>query len=185
MVRLVLGLIGAIGSGKDTAAEYLRDKHSFFATSFGDTVRAEVAELGLEMTREVQQNLGAQRRKEFGGDYWGNKLIEKIKSSNKDFAVLNGVRTFDDTNLVKKAFGEKYNLVLLEVEQEKRFERMHKRNRPGDPTSLEELRKQEAAEEQKFNFSETVKQANLKINNNSSLEDFHKKIDKLLKQLIK
>jgi dephospho-CoA kinase len=39
MAKLVLGLIGAIGSGKDTAALYLKDTHKFFSTSFGDTVR--------------------------------------------------------------------------------------------------------------------------------------------------
>jgi len=185
MASLVLGLIGAIGSGKDTATEYLRDKHGFFAIGFGDMVREEVAKLGLEMTRENQQHIGAERRKQFGGDYWVNKTVEKIKSSGKDLAVVNGIRTFDDTNVTGKAFKENYHLVLLEVPLEKRFERMQRRNRPGDPTSLEQLKNQEAAEQQKFNFSETVKLANLKIENDSSLENFHMEIDKLLKQLLK
>jgi dephospho-CoA kinase len=148
-------------------------------------VREEAEKLGLPMTREVQQNLGAERRKQFGGDYWVKKLVERIKNSGADFAVVNGVRTLDDTNVIKAAFGKNYHLVLLEASQAARFARMRSRNRPGDPVSIEELRKQEFAEQQKFSISDTMKLADIKIRNDSAVESFHKEIDKLLKTLIR
>lgn len=184
MVRLVLGVMGPIGSGKDTFANYLKEKHGFFATSFGDTVRAELAALGIEETRENQQKLGVENRKKYGADYWAKKLVEKIISSGAELAVINGVRTVDDAAVPREAFGDKFKLVILDCPAEIRFARLKARKRGGDPETFEEFKKQEKAEFEKFKFSDTVKLADFTVKNDSTFEDFHKGIDKLVKNLL-
>ena len=50
--KVVIGLTGTIGSGKDIIAKYLVDKHGFQMVGMGDTVREEADRQGLEKTRE-------------------------------------------------------------------------------------------------------------------------------------
>jgi dephospho-CoA kinase len=185
VVKLVLGLCGAIGAGKDTMANHLKLQHNAFVIGMGDTVREEVDKLGMEQTRENQQNLAMQRRAEFGADYWAKKVIDKIISAENNVAVINGVRTVVEVETARGKLKEKFKLILIEAPPETRFQRLLLRKRAGDPANMEDFQSQERSEWEKFKFAETFRLADAKIGNSSSIEAFHAEIDKLLKTLAK
>ena len=183
MARLVLGLCGAIGAGKDTAADYLKQKHNFLVIGMGDMIREEAKKLNILETRENLQDLGNKKRKEFGADYWIRKICEKIISAKAELAAINGIRVTTEAIVPREIFKDKFKIALLESPVEVRFQRLKERKRPGDPLTFEDFQKQEQSEWEKFGFAETFKLADVKLNTNSSIETCQAEVGKLLKQL--
>ena len=52
---MILGFVGKIGSGKDTAADYLIKKYKLISLKLSDVIADELIQLGLENTRENKQ----------------------------------------------------------------------------------------------------------------------------------
>ena len=48
----VIGLMGTIGAGKGTVADYLMGRYGFKSITMGDLVREEAEKVGLEKNRE-------------------------------------------------------------------------------------------------------------------------------------
>lgn len=103
MSTIIVGLMGKMGSGKDTVAERLVARHSFTRMALADEIRKELAEeygvpfelftdrsrkeipcaaLGGRSPREVMREHGGWRRDVFGEDYWVNKVAAIINASD-------------------------------------------------------------------------------------------------------
>ncbi len=178
----VIGIFGLIGSGKDTVAEYLEQKYGFSHVSYGNLVR----ELATKMGRTVERDdlIKTQREyvQRYGQSYFGKLAVQRIRESNEELAVLSGIRRAQDIEEPRKAFGEDFLLVLVDVDPKIRFERMRGRSRPGDPETLEEFLRQEEEEKKAFGFDEVMRYVRFKIKNESSLEDLHKNVDQFLQR---
>src|SRR3972149_9767422 len=105
MVKLVLGLAGRIGAGKDTVSNYLKQK-GFLVLAIGDMVRAEAARRGLEPTRENLLRLTPDILKlPRDTDHWIKTLDGKIIVENPDLAAINGIRRKVEVENPKRDFG--------------------------------------------------------------------------------
>lgn len=103
MSTIIVGLMGKMGSGKDTVAGRLVARHGFTRLAFADEMRKELAEeydvpfelftdralkevrceaLGGRSPREVMREHGGWRRDVFGEDYWVNKIAAIIHASS-------------------------------------------------------------------------------------------------------
>ena len=142
MVKLVLGVGGTIGAGKDVCTDHLKSKHGFVVIEMGDLVREEAKQTGLSETRENLEYLTKKRTDEFGIGYWTRKAIKKIESTKSDVIAINGVRRPVDATLPKKVFGAKFKLLFVDADVAVRFKRLRERKRPGDPKTLAEFKKQ-------------------------------------------
>lgn len=186
MVRLILGIGGTIGAGKDVCTDYLKQKYKFEIFTMGDLVREEAKRAGFAETRENLEFIAKKRIDEFGMGYWARKAIQKIQNSKSDFIAINGVRRPIDVTLPGKVFGGKYKVIFIDADVEVRFKRLKARKRPGDPKTLAEFKKQELAEWKLFDFEKAMKLADFTIKNNTDRpEDLYRQIDELMGKLVK
>ena len=176
----VIGVFGLIGSGKDTVAEHLEQKYGFHHVSYGNLVRDLAKQLGRTVQRDdliKTQRAYVQRH---GQSYFGALAVKKIRESNDELAVLSGIRRAQDVEAPRKAFGEDFILVFVDVSAKIRFARMAKRRRPGDPETLEEFLRQEEEEKKAFGFDEVMRYVKYKIKNEGTLEEFNRNVDNFL-----
>jgi len=185
MVKLVLGVAGTIGAGKDVCTNYLKEKHKFSVVEMGDLVREEAKQNGMLEDRETLEMFSKKRTDAFGVGYWARKAIQKVEKLNSEKVAINGVRRPVDATLPKKVFGDKFKLVFIDADIELRFKRLRARKRVGDPKTVGEFKKQERAEWRLFDFEKVMKMADFTIKNETGLEDFHKQIDEIVSKLIK
>ena len=185
---MIIGLTGKNAAGKGEAANYLKLK-GFAYYSLSDVIREEATEMGLLHSRDNLINLGNEMRTKFGAGCLAKKINEKIFEYKKKFSsgnvffVIDSIRNpYEVLELEKNA-----DFILLGITApiELRLERMIKRGRVGDAKTLKELKEHEQRENLNKNTSQqldvTLKTAKIIIANDGSLEELHKKIDKLMK----
>jgi len=94
-------------------------------------------------------------------------------------AVLNVSHSNEKGGL--SLFGDDLLLVHVEVNDSSlRFLRTKQRGKARDPETYEEFKQQDKAEEEMFRVSETIEQADVTINNDDSLEAFHRRIEETI-----
>lgn len=183
MLKIVIGVAGTIGAGKDTVTNHLRDKHGFRVVSMGDLVREEAAAAGIPESRENLQFWARKQTDKFGIGYWARKTSAKISELGVEKVAISGVRRHQDAAVPKKVFGSKFKLILVDADISVRFNRLKARKRVGDPKTLAEFKKQEQGEHRLFDYEKTAQLADFKIKNDDGFEDLYKHIDEVLKNL--
>ena len=183
-IKMIVGLTGKNASGKWEVANYLKER-GFVYYSLSDVIRDEATKRNLEHSRDNLINLGNELREKFGPDVLAEKINEKIRASHVDDFVIDSIRSpFEAKKLMKN---NDFILVGIDAPAEVRFKRLLERNRLGDAKTLEEFKEQEQRENLKSDTSQqldkTFEMAQKVIVNDGSLEELHKKIDDLLKEL--
>ena len=185
---MIIGLTGKNASGKGEVANYLKSK-GFIYCSLSDVIREEATKRNLEHSRDNLIKLGNELRKNFGSNYLAKQINLKIKNNinknPKQNFVIDSIRNpFEAKELMNNK-----NFVFIGVDApiELRFKRLLERNRLGDAKTLEDFKKQEERENLKSDTNQqldaTFGMAKKVIINDCSLEELHKKIDKLLIKL--
>lgn len=181
---MIIGLTGRIASGKGEIAEYLKKK-GFEYYTMSQMVREVTAKIGLPIKREVLQDVGDLIRKYEGAGGWAKRIINVINPF-KNY-VIDGIRNPGEIEEFKNA--GKFLLISVDAPQEERFKRVLYRNKASDPKTFNEFVK---VDERDFGMKEAeigqqvgkcMALADFSIINNSSMEEFHKKIDKFYKTL--
>jgi len=183
--KIIIGVTGTIGAGKDTVTNYLHDKYGFTVVSIGDLTREELKAAGMSENRENLDFLAKKRTDEFGNGYWSRKCVAKIQQLKAEKIAISGVRRPADVSIPKKVFGNIYKLVLVDADTELRFKRLKARKRVGDPKTLAEFKKQEKAEHKLFDFEKTATLADFVIRNETTVENLYKQIDEIVNNLLK
>lgn len=187
---MLIGVVGLNGSGKDTFADYLVEKYRFTHKDFGQEIRDELKVLGKNYLNRLEMiNLGNERRKEFGADYWAKRLLEGYSKDKK--LVLSSVRNPSEVESILANNG-----IIVEVfaSVETRFKRTVQRVK-SDPTykhgdivfedfknkELLELKNPDPSKQQTL---KCIAMAKYRVDNNGSIKDFQKRIDELMISLI-
>ena len=72
---MIIGLVGFIGSGKDTAADYLVNFHGFRRDSFAATLKDAVADIfGWDRTLIEGRTTESREWRECQDDWWSKRL---------------------------------------------------------------------------------------------------------------
>lgn len=181
---MIIGLTGKSASGKGEVANYLKTR-GFSYCSLSDELRKEADKRGLEPSRENLIPLGNDLRKEFGADILAKKVIEKIKKGNEANVVIDSIRNPSELKEIKKLPNSK--IIAIDAPIEIRFKRAMKRGRTENAKTLEEFRVMEEKEESKEKKSQQLntcfEMADIAVVNDSSLEELHKKIDNIFKNV--
>jgi len=179
-MKIIFGVFGRIGSGKDSVSNYLVKKHFFYKIHMGNILRALARKAKIKITRENLQKLQEKYHKKYGHDFLLNIALEKAKGSKKQRIVVPGIRTPEQAARFKKEKNAK--LIFVDAKPEIRFERTKKRNRKGSAKTIDEFKKQEKQEEKYFKFDKILRYSDYKLNNNGTEKDLYKQIDKLIKR---
>lgn len=177
----IIGLMGAIGCGKGTVADILKNDFGYSAVTTGEIVREEVTKRGLKITRQISTEVSEDMRKK-DPEALIKIAIKKIKESSWDKAIVDGIRLPIDIKALKKAFPEMI-FVLVKCDPKARYERMISRKREDAPKTYQDFLKQEKIEIDKFNLEETWKAASIFLSNDGTMDDLKTQVVEMLEDL--
>jgi dephospho-CoA kinase len=177
----VVGVVGYIGSGKDTIAKYISNKCSMKIFSIIDIAREIAQNEGLSATRENLQTITEKYYKKFGKTYFIRETIRRIKHSNEN-AVITGVRAPIDATTLRDHFHDNFILICVTASRRIRFQRLLKRNEPRDPKTWQEFLEQDQKEEEIFQLTETCRLADYRLTNNETVEKLYQKVDRIIEE---
>lgn len=183
---MIIGVTGAICSGTTTFMDYL-GKKGFIALSYSDVLRSEARKRGIEITRKNLQDLGDLLRREKGNGVLSLLLVETM-NEGKNYVVGN-IRNPGEIEVLREKFGDEFIFVLINASQVKRFERLIERARENDPHNFEDFLKMEerdlgvGQEDNGQQHGKVFEMIDLEIENETSIEEFYDKIEKLIVEL--
>ena len=182
--KVIIGLTGKLGSGKGTIAEILATK-GFFSTSLSDRIREEIRSRNLDVTRERLLEVSDELRRKEGPTVLAKRTWEMVILSGKDRVVIDSIRGEAEVDYLKKQSG--FFLVGVIADVATRFLRIKERGRESDPQTLEEFEKVEEKDVRSGkglvgrNIQACLDKADFTIENNGTVEELKKQIDKIIK----
>lgn len=182
MRKIIIGLIGETGSGKDTFCERVKKtvKEPVFCFRFSDTLSEILTILFGEVKKEDQQWLVALLRERFGENILGDIMARRIKNIDNGIIILNGVRMPQEVEMIKALGGK---TIYITADSKIRWERVNRRaEKKDDASSYEKFLEKEKAKSE-IQIPEIGKNADFRIENNGSREDFFQQIDETIKKL--
>ncbi len=131
-MSLLLGVVGHLGSGKDTLSNILSQNHGFIHVSASVVLRQHLPE-GVEESRSQLVKVGNELRTCYGGDYLV-KVAHKL--GEKADLVISGIYSQSEVDYIRMNGG----LVLAVVaSQTTRYKRLKLRKRFSDNLSFQDF----------------------------------------------
>lgn len=173
----LIGLTGTNGSGKgEVASFFVRKDYAYFSLS--DIIRDELRNRGQEITRDNLIKMGNTMREELTPDILARKIMKKVKGK----AVIDSIRNPKEVEYLRKQEG--FLLLAIDAFPEIRYERVKKRGREESVLTLQEFMAKEAeemsTEEKGQQLQVCMNMADFTIQNNTTLQQLHKKLEKFL-----
>ncbi len=182
--KLVIGLVGETGSGKDTVAEYLRDKYNVKLLRFSDPLRDVLKLYFNSFSKEDMQWLAMEFKKRFGKDILSKGLRKKIeKIRNGSPVAVNGIRFFEDYDFIK-SFPDAY-VIYTTLDSKSRWQRAFKRGEKSDDAASYEKFLELEKSPTEVQIPAIGKKADFKIENTGTKEKLFQKVDEIITKLIK
>lgn len=179
---MIIGIVGSIASGKDTVADYLREK-GFKTISLSDILRSVMREAGVEATIPNMTEFGNNLRNTQGYAFLAEKASEQIEEDED--VLITSIRQLGEIEFLKKR--PDFTLVKLDAPIEMRLERLLKRNRAGDVQNLGELKEIEAKQADGknggMNMNKCYEMADYELINDGSFDELFKKVDDLIAEV--
>ena len=175
-VRMIIGLVGEHGAGKDTIARYLASEYKFKHISTGDIVRQHTKKLrGTTGDRVLQHEVAIKLRKDHGTKF----LVKEALADKHSRLVISGLRHPDEVRAIKASHG----VVLYVTANEKnRYARIKARNSTRDQLDFKAFLQQETSERQNDDvfaqhLDTVLSMSDFKIENDGGLDDLHEAVD--------
>ena len=170
MKKFILALIGLPRCGKDLSADFISKNYGFKKINLSDLIAAEAKKRNLPSDKKGLSELGDRLRQEQGSFVMGKLAWKEIKNSKELLFVISGFRSFPSIQYLRK----RTNIFVVKIitSKQNRFLRAEE--------SREELEERERIEFEKKGLGKTLKKAHYLIKNDSSIEQFYSKLDKLM-----
>lgn len=178
---MIIGIVGSIASGKDTVAEYFKEK-DFQTISLSDILRQIMKQENIEITIPNMTEYGNNLRNNKGNGFLAQKAYEAI---NKENTILTSIRQVGEIEFLKSK--PDFYLIKLDAPIEMRLDRLTKRNREGDVKNLEELKAIEAKQADgkggDMNMNKCFAMADYTLINSGTIENLYGQIDNVIKEI--
>jgi len=143
LTKLIVCLTGMPGAGKSTIADGLKPK-GYEIINMGNAVREEAKKRNLESTRENLGKLMLELREKNGPGAIAELVKSQIESSTSNVILIDGVRSNDEIEVLKK-FGT-VKLLAVHASTDTRFDFLQKRGRSDDPQTKEHFEERDNRE---------------------------------------
>ncbi len=180
-MKKVIGILGKNGAGKDTLCDIIKDNYSSVEVlKFSDAL-AEVLNIFFdEISRDNLSWLASTLREKFGDDILARGISKKIDKSDKKVIILNGIRVWDDFELLKEKKGK---LIYITADEKIRWKRLQERGeKEDDNVNFQEFLEKEKAPTE-IEIPKIGKRADFIIENNGSLEELREKTLEIIKKI--
>ena len=179
--KIIIGLLGESGSGKDVVANHLQEKYGAKLFRFADPIKETLNIYFEKSSREDQQWLALEFRNRFGKDILSKAIRKKIDHTD-GIIVINGIRFWEDYQFIE-SFGVGKTLYIT-ADQKLRWERTRHRNEKSDDNvSFEKFQEVEKIETE-VHIPEIGKKADYTIRNEKDLEFLKKSVDEIMANIM-
>ena len=179
---VLVGLTGRNASGKTTIVQWFAGR-GVRTVSCSDSIRAWLAEQGIEESREALIEGGRELRRRGGSGILAEMLLEALGGGD---AVIDSIRTPGEV----EALRARDDFILIEVTAgaDSRWARARGRARPGDPADRATFVAQEESEEVASDEAgqalvATAEMADLILINEGTVDGLHEDLENLLDRL--
>lgn len=181
---MIIGITGTLGAGKGTIVEYLKKK-GFKHYSVRAFITEEIERRGMPVNRDNMVSVGNDLRAKHGSSYCVEQLYERAKKEKGD-CVIESIRTPGEANALKKK-GKSY-LFAVDANPRTRYSRVTKRCTSTDNVSFDvfienERREMTSTDPNKQNISKVIEMADFTFENNGTIGELNKKVEKVLAKL--
>lgn len=186
-MKIVIGLVGEKGSGKETFAKFLTQaasgktvSHRRFSDVLGETLKL----WGIRTTRKNLQKLAVVMDNAFGEGTLTNAVYALIGRDNADIVILDGIRWKTDLAMLRRF--SRNILVYVTADTETRYARVKERKeKEGEEcATLEQFLEEERAPNELL-IPQIGKEAGVRITNNVTVDDFKKCIEDFYRKYVK
>ena len=181
---MILGITGSFGAGKGAVVEYLVAERGFRHYSASGFITEEIKLRELPLNRDSMTIVANDIRKDRGPSYVIDSLYTRAKVNGGN-AVIESLRAVAEVRRIKELGG----FVLgINATPELRYERAFARGSEKDHVTFEKWQEQEQAESNpddptKQDIFGALRESNIVIDNNGSLEELRAKIDYVLSHM--
>jgi dephospho-CoA kinase len=175
----VIGVVGLPASGKGEFSKIALGM-GIPVIVMGDMIRRAVGEAGLEPN---DTNFGAtanRLRAEGGMDAIAKRCIPEIQKQSAPLVLIDGIRGDSEVALFRHHFSG-FILISIDSSFENRLARIASRARSDDFTSADALRNRDERE-LKWGLGKAIRDADMHISNEGTLEEFSGAVHHLLEQ---
>ncbi len=181
MSKIVIGLVGEVGSGKDTVGKYLEEKYGAKQVRFADPIKDTLSIYFDKLSRADQQWLFLAFQERFGDDILSRAIRKKIEDEENQIVVVNGLRMPPDLKFIRSF--ENNKILYITASPNIRWERASKRDeKSDDSTSFENFEKIDLKPTE-INVPKIGAEADFKIDNKDNLEYLLSETDKFMSDL--
>ena len=186
-MKVIVGLIGENGSGKETFSNILEGLIPHIPIErvrTGDILRDVLDVLCLPKTRANLQLLAEILRDKFAPDVIAQAAYKRILESKAELIILDGMRWFPEVQILRKLPNN--FLVYITAKDKIRFERLKlRKEKTGEgEMGYEQFLKEEQAPAEKL-IKELSQKADVNIINNRDLEGLRKQVEQFYNKNLK
>lgn len=170
---------GMPGSGKEEFIKVAVDL-GFEVIRMGDLVREEVERRGLEFDDASVGGLADSEREEYGMGIWALRTLPRIAGSK---VLIDGIRGIAEIEVYREAYPENLYVVSIEASDEVRYKRIRERGRKDATPTREEFNERDEREKG-WGLMEAMAEADYRILNKGSLEEYRTEAQRVLRDII-
>jgi dephospho-CoA kinase len=173
-----IGLVGTNGAGKSTACDYFKAK-GYTILSLSDALRDHLRQLNLPLDRDTLTNTSNTLKNEKGADILA-KMVFKLSQQYDTPIAFDSIRHPDELSFLKS---QSIYFIGITAPIEIRYERIKSRNRETDHVDFDTFQAQDLRElngsSSGQNITHTLDLCDTILQNDSSIDALHRKLDSL------
>ena len=178
----LIAFVGLSGSGKTTAAQYVK-QHDVPVVYFGDIIRQAMERESVEPTWENQQEFREAIRRREGNDFVASRAIKQIQNlldAGQHKIILDSLYTWTEYKLLKHAFPGELIVIAVVSPKHLRIQRMGKR--PIRPLTPDQVTQRDWAEIENLEKGGPIAIADHYIYNDAGINKLYTQLDAVLRE---
>lgn len=179
----IVAFVGLAGSGKSTAVEYFTKK-GYPKVYFGGVIYQAMKDAGIERTASSEQKFRESVREEHGKDFVAKEMVKQIENlaaAGQRHIIADGLYTWTEYQVLKKAFPGELTLIAIVSPRKLRYRRLSERiERPFTATEAHE---RDITEIEHLEKGGPIAIADHYVINDGSVEELDEKLTVLIDSL--
>ena len=182
MAKIIIGLVGETGSGKDTVAHYLKRRYDVQLLRFSLPLKKTLNLFFNKSSKKDQAWLYSTFKKRFGEDVL-HQGVRRYVEQHDGLMCVNGMRMSKDLDFIK-SFTDSY-IIYVTADQELRWKRVTSRGEKSDDRqSLEDFKAFESDTETEKNIPAIGAKADFTVKNDGTMDDLLWQVDDAMKEIL-
>ncbi len=178
-MKIIIGLVGDMGSGKSTVASYLTKKYNASHYTYSTPLKQILDILCIEPTRVNLIDLFLVLAPRFGEEVLARPMKQAVENDPNEYIVVEGIRRPADISLLKQL--PHFHLIGVRSESRTRYDRITKRREKTDDDSktYEEFLEDHQRKTELL-IGDMVESSDVVIDNNGSIDELEQQIETMI-----